>query len=138
MLLKATATAFCMLFLGNSIPAALANDDNATRTGTVQIAQASPVTKFRGLFIGMTMSELDAAISSIRASKKPNLFADKANPLKFDIRRDDDTLGYVTITNEGRVEELSLNNTFFDIPNPISMREFAEKITKAYSIKYMK
>lgn len=122
-----------LMFLAAAAPA-LALD--GPRTNPIQLAQATSVTKFRGLFLGMSASELDAAVAAIGATKEKftDLFSQKVDPNKFNLKRGSTLLGFILFDQNGRVQEMRLENDFFDMPGPVPLRDFAEKLAKAYGI----
>jgi len=102
----------------------------------VQLAQASAVTKFRGFFLGMNAAELDAAIGNIGAQKEKftDIFSNKIDPSKFNVKKDGKLLAFILLDEGGHVLEMRLENDFFEIPGPVPLREFAEKLAKAYGV----
>lgn len=102
----------------------------------VQLAQAQTVTKFRGLYLGMNVSELDAAVNAIGAQKEKftDVFSNKVDPKKFNVKKGGVQLAFILLDDGGRVQEMRLENDFFEISGPVPLREFSEKLAKSYSV----
>ncbi len=132
-------TVFVGIFFMTLPVAGYAATENAS-SHVVQIAQASTVTKFRGLFVGMTMGELDQAFPQLGLTKEPftDVFTKKVDPTKFNLKRGSETAAFLYFDDQGRLEGMNLEHTFFDIPAPIPMREFAERLVKAYNMTGMR
>lgn len=105
MLRYATAMGFCVLIFGSSIFPASALDKGASGAGIVKLAQASTVTKFRGLYFGMDMPAVNAALAGIGASSQPfkEFVSGKIDPAKFTLLKGGEDIGTVTFSESGKL-----------------------------------